>query len=425
MNPPVSSFERSRGDLSPDHSRPVRERAVSQASCGRFERGQARGMWAVIALCILPCGLLAQSTPEQIAYELSTRYTPYIDGAAIIDVEQLAIQQAEVYWATPAAMRSKRKDGANETNDVQCTLSEQRQVQPLIGLHLAIDPGHVGGDWAEYEWRNFRISEDDYWVREGELVLEVAQRIRSELTRLGAQVTLVRESLQPINPKNSLNYWPIVAAELVAPRELSLQVQVQHALAVRNAAIRMAIVTEELAERARVVNEVIRPDALLSLHINAAAWPTGDELQLLDSDHGHVLVFGCLSQAELVSPLHQSQLAAKLINGSGPIEAVLGAALGAALEQALDLPAAEYSGLNAIRIDPEVPYLWARNLMLLRLVECPTVLLEPYVANSRREYARIQNALSARAYYQPLPADDILVEYTDAVVAGVLQTYGP
>jgi hypothetical protein len=144
----------------------------------------------------------------------------------------------------------------------------------------------------------------------------------------------------------------------------------------------------------------------------------------VDSDHGHVLVFGCLSQAELATPRHQAQLTVKLTNGSGEIEATLGAALGAALAIATGLPAAEYDGLNAIRIDAKVPYLWARNLMLLRLVECPTVLLEPYVANSKKEYPRIQSALTARQYHQPLPADDILVEYADAVVAGVLQVYG-
>jgi len=71
-----------------------------------------------------------------------------------------------------------------------------------------------------------------------------------------------------------------------------------------------------------------------------------------------------------------------------------------------------------------VPELWARNLLLLRLVDCPTVLLEPYIANSKNSYARIQKALAARAVYAPLPEDDILIEYADAVVDGVLRVYG-
>jgi N-acetylmuramoyl-L-alanine amidase len=254
-------------------------------------------------------------------------------------------------------------------------------------------------------------------------VLEVALRIRNYLTRLGAKVTLLREDCQPINPKTFIDYWALAAAEEMPPTELSLRAHFSHALAVRNRAIHLAIVRGEIAERARLVNEVIQPDALISLHINAAAWPDGDTEQLVDSDHAHVLIFGCLSEAELASPQQQLRLARKLRNGSGPVEARLGAALGSTLVQATGLPASNYLGRNAIRILPEVPSLWARNLMLLRLVDCPTVLMEPYITNSHSSYARIQKALSAREYHEPLPTDDILVEYADAVVAGVLRAY--
>ena len=105
--------------------------------------------------------------PDQIVYELSTRYTPYADGAAVLDLEQIA--------SKAVAKKISFFD------------------RPLASLHLALDPGHVGGIWAEWEWRNFRISKEDYWIREGELVLEVAQRICTRLTNLGAKVTLLRE----------------------------------------------------------------------------------------------------------------------------------------------------------------------------------------------------------------------------------------
>ncbi|MFT5836875.1 MAG: N-acetylmuramoyl-L-alanine amidase [Candidatus Azotimanducaceae bacterium] len=363
----------------------------------------------------LGCLLIAMpsfaATPEQLAYELATRYTPYADGAAALDLERLANLESEIWWRTPETIRADRS----------------ADDRPLAGLHLALDPGHIGGVWAEWEWRNFRIAEDDFWVREGELVLEVAQHIRAQLTRLGAQVTLLRESHQPINPKTFIDYWPIAAAELQRPSELTLQAQVDHARAVRNRAVQLAVVLDEIAERARVVNQVIQPDALISLHINAARWPEspeGDTQQLVESDHAHVLIFGCLSQQELAVPLQQAQLAKKLINGSGAIEVELGTKLGQALAEATGQPASDYEGKNAIRINADVPYLWARNLMLLRLVDCPSVLMEPYIANSESSYVRIQKALAARAVHAPLAADDILVEYTEAVVAGILQTYG-
>ncbi len=362
---------------------------------------------AFTCLCLFAGFLSAQTAPEQLAYDLSTRYTPYADGAAVLDVELLAEQAPDTWWRTPAAIRAARSDHG----------------LPLAGLHLALDPGHIGGMWSEWEWRNFRIAESDIWVREGELVLEVAQRVHAHLRALGADVTLLRESHQPINPKTFDYYWAQAAEGLTAPDEVSLKAQVDYALAVRNRAIRLAIVTGEIAERARVVNEVIRPDALISLHINAASWPEGETQQLVESDHAHVLIFGCLSAGELASLRQQAQLVKKLTNGSGAIEFALGAALGSTLAEATGLPASDYERKNAIRIDPEVPELWARNLMLLRLVDCPSVLLEPYIANSQASYPRIQKALAARAVNAPLGEDDILVEYADAVVAGVLRVY--
>jgi N-acetylmuramoyl-L-alanine amidase len=358
---------------------------------------RARPFIVLVWLAWSPMLGVAEVMPDQIAYEFSTRYTPYADGAALLDFEQIATK----------------------------TLADAETAfdRPLTELHLALDPGHIGGIWAAWEWREFRISNEDHWVREGELVLEVARRIRTRLTRLGAKVTLLREDCQPINPKTFIDYWSLAAAEEIPPTELTLKAQLGHALALSNRAIRLAIVRGEIAERARLVNEVIQPDALISLHINAAAWPDGGREQLVDSDHAHVLIFGCLSEAELASPRQQLRLVEKLSNSSGAVEARLGAALGSALIEATGLPASDYQGRNAIRIDPEVPSLWARNLMLLRLVDCPTVLMEPYISNSHSSYARIQNALSAREYHEPLPADDILVEYADAVVTGVLRAY--
>ena len=373
-------------------------------------------LMCALSLLILQPLLASQRTPDQIAYQLSTRYTPYADSAALLDVEKLSAREGRTDFADP--LQSKTVAEAKTAFDLS---SSRGGTHPLTGLHLALDPGHIGGVWAEWEWRNFRISEDDHWVREGELVLEVAQRIRSDLIRLGAEVTLLRESYQPINPKTFIDYWARAAAEQTPPTEVSLEAQLGHALAVRNRAIRLAIITGEIAERARVVNEVIQPDALISLHINAAAWPEGDIQRLVEVDHAHVLIFGCLSEAELASPGQQARLAKKLTNGSGAIEARLGAVLGSTLAEATGLPASEYPGRNAVRIDPEVPSLWARNLMLLRLVDCPTVLLEPYIANSHNSYARIQKALTARQFHQPLPADDILIEYADAVVVGLLE----
>jgi hypothetical protein len=123
----------------------------------------------LLSLCLLPGCLFAQAVFEQIAHQLSTRYTPHVEGASLLDVDSLAGQEAEAWWATPEVIRAARGEDA----------------LPLSGLHLALDPGHIGGIWAAWEGRHFRVSEADFWVREGELVLEVAQRVRTRLVALG------------------------------------------------------------------------------------------------------------------------------------------------------------------------------------------------------------------------------------------------
>jgi hypothetical protein len=57
------------------------------------------------------------------------------------------------------------------------------------------------------------------------------------------------------------------------------------------------------------------------------------------------------------------------------------------------------------------------------MAECPTVLLEPYIVNSEAVYPRLQSALADWAAGNAPAKDDILVEYANAVVAGVLKCY--
>ena len=360
----------------------------------------------ILLALLLASSLLAES--------LSSRYLPYIDDPELVaSLEALPVGATERAWRIAAELRELRElSGAD---------------LPLAGLRLALDPGHLGGEWAEHEGRNFRIDEADYWVREGELVLEVAQRVRDQLVQLGAEVVLTRESSDPVNPKLPIDYIEAVVAEMGPLEDSSITAMADYSIELRRRAVRRSIVVGELATRARKVNEDLQPDALVSLHINASRWPieAGEEqLRLVNRNHLHVLVFGCLSTEELAQPEQRTQLEAKLRNDSGPEELPLAVALASRLAAATGLPASVYEGDNAVQPLADQPYVWARNLMLLRQVECPVVLLEPYVANSEQAYPRLQSAIHSRMIAAQPAADDILIEYADAVVAGVLQAYG-
>lgn len=378
-----------------------------------------RGVLVIVDSGFVSVLLLAVLLPwslhgSDFSSELNQRYAPYANWESRLSLESLAAAaEGDIWWRSPEEIRR----GRSETDS------------PLSGLRLALDPGHVGGEWAEVEGRNFKIHSEDWPVREGELVLEVAHRVQAELVKLGAEVTLLRDSSTPLNPKPPEAYLSAAAQRVAMPEEASWASLLDYGLALRGVMQRMSVVTGELIERARLVNEEIRPDALVSLHMNAAPWPVGEDgaakYELVDSNHTHVLIFGCLSDTELSKTLQQEQLLVKLTNGSGKIECELGQALGISLGADTELPPSNYAGKNAVRLDCHTPYLWARNLMLLRYVECPVVLLEPYIANSKATYPRIQQALQNRADEKALADDDILLEYTDAVIAGLLKVYGP
>ena len=357
--------------------------------------------------------MLAQAVADDYTQELNQRYAPHADWQDMLEIEQVEAAASKAWWRSPAAIRSARS-GLD---------------LPLSGLHLALDPGHIGGMWAAIEGRNFKINAADFAVREGELVLEVARLVRAELIRMGAAVTLLRDGTTPLNPKPLQAYFSTAVERIDPPRELSWSAWSNYSLALRDLMHRLHAISGELLERARIVNEDIQPDALISLHINAAPWPTDDagnkKFELVESNHTHVLIFGCLSDAELSVPLQRQQLIAKLVNGSGVIERELGEALAISLKQATELPPSNYRGTNATRLVGGTPYLYARNLLLLRAVECPVVLLEPYIANSRGTYPRLQQAIRSRHSGHPPAADDILTEYADAVVRGLLAVYAP
>src|SRR4051794_41054499 len=76
-------------------------------------------------------------------------------------------------------------------------LPRAAEKRSLSGLHVALDPGHIGGRWAKMEERWFKIG-DSAPVQEGDLTLRVSRILASKLRMLGATVTFVRNSAEPV-----------------------------------------------------------------------------------------------------------------------------------------------------------------------------------------------------------------------------------
>jgi hypothetical protein len=70
------------------------------------------------------------------------------------------------------------------------------------------------------------------------------------------------------------------------------------------------------------------------------------------------------------------------------------------------------------------PYMWARNLLANRLYDCPVIFMEPYVMNSRHDYARIQAGdYEGLRKINGRMVPSIYREYVDALARGLVQHY--
>ena len=282
----------------------------------------------------------------------------------------------------------------------------------LDGWRVALDPGHLGGAWSRMEHRHFRIG-DDPPVVEGDHVLKIAFMVRERLEGLGAEVFLTREDDTPVTSARPEDFLAEAEARLTVDGESPPEPE-----AIESLANRMFYVSAENRARAERIREW-GADLVLCLHIDAVPWPDPDEPSLVKHDHSHVIVNGAYSSAELADAEQRVLMLERLLRGHDRVEIPLAEALAEALAKASGLPPFRYRGPNARRVS-ENPYVWARNLAANRLFPAPTVFLEPYVANSRVTYARLQ-----AGDYEGLrevageERPSVFREYADAVAEGL------
>jgi hypothetical protein len=307
-------------------------------------------------------------------------------------------------------------------------LPHHQQAGPLSGSKIALDPGHIGGEWAKMEERWFQVGNAPP-VEEGELTLRVAKMLEKKLRTLGAGVSFVRNKTAPVTPFRPDDFRSVARAVLrsggtESPREAfdspadplkEQTVQWQsEILFYRNSEIR---------QRAKLVNSRLHPDLVLCLHFNAEAW--GDECNptLVEKNHLHLLVNGSYLESELNFDDERFEMLRRLLSGFHSEELEIAEKIALTMAKATQLPPYQYTTDNATTVGT-TGYVWARNLVATRLYQCPVVYFEPYVMNNGEVFARIQ----AGDYQGTRPINgverpSIFREYVDGLVAGLVEYY--
>ncbi len=300
--------------------------------------------------------------------------------------------------------------------------------QPLAGVKIALDPGHLGGQWAKQEERWFQIGPAPA-VMEGDMTLRVARLLATRLQGLGAEVTLLRTSDEPVTPVRPYDLLDEAARVLrdegvVNPHPYYI------GTADPDREFTLAGVSEALFSRAEIrargqrINTVLHPDLVVCLHFNAEAWGDPAHPTLVEKNHLHVLINGCYGPDELEKDDVRLEMLLKLLDRSHAEELAIADTVAPVLAKATGLPPFAYTGGNARQAGPD-PYVWERNLLANRIDECPVLYIEPYVMNSSAIFERIQAGdYEGTREIGGAARPSIYREYADAVAAGLADYYG-
>ncbi len=318
-----------------------------------------------------------------------------------------------LYYRTPAMFRVLPKP-ANK---------------PLFGLKIAIDPGHIGGKWAEVEDRSTPYR-DLGRIQEGDMNIITAKILEKNLEDLGATVLLTRHEAEPvttIRPEDLVDearaYYLIKRPEL---SEESIPAQIQ-SIGRERLQLRtnyLFIRKYEFLARGDEIRS-FHPDITIVLYINAT--PSSGWSHLIGVDENIFFIHGAYTKEEAQDPAQELRLVYKILDRVTPVEYEVATDIAQAFTRNTGIKAVPYMDSTTTRaIDPNNPYVVARNLGANRYYDGPVVTTEPYFMNNRTIARRLlAGDYDGEREIDGKPTRSIFREYATCVIEGLIQAYGP
>ncbi len=289
--------------------------------------------------------------------------------------------------------------------------------KPLAGLRIAIDPGHIGGKWVTWDDRHFKLGgPDTLEVREGEMTLLVAKILKRDLSLLGAEVHLTRESNHPVTHDRPETLQEEARAYLVQ------RGQIPSPGLIASTAKAMFAISSEIRARGELINDTIRPDIALCLHFDASPWPGGKPV-FRSPNHLHLLINGCYSKSEMAEDDTRLEMVLRILQRLYHEELRLADIVSRTMQRETRLPPASYDGTSGMSVNGN-EYVWARNLLANRAFLCPVLFFEPFCMNHRETHARVQEGpYEGLREINGVYRKNIYQEYADGVTAGLVRHY--
>ncbi|MEO5720003.1 MAG: hypothetical protein ABIR71_00860 [Chthoniobacterales bacterium] len=307
-------------------------------------------------------------------------------------------------------------------------LGRTSRFRELKGLHIALDPGHLGGSWARMEERWFQVG-DSKPIQEGDMTLLVAKILAPKLRALGAKVSFVRDKAEPATAKRPKDLEEVskkilLRAGEAQPREDYTgpdDPEKEHTVRWHNELLFYR--NSEIRQRAELVNETLKPDLVLCLHFNAESWDEPTKPTLIDRNHLHLLVNGSYLPPELEFDDVRFEMLERLLSRTHAEEIGLADTLAKAMARRTRLPPYKYTTENVTKAGTS-GYVYLRNLLATRLYHAPVIYFEPYVMNSDEVFWRVQEGdYDGIRNVNGTNRPSIYREYAAGVVDGLIEYY--
>jgi len=297
-------------------------------------------------------------------------------------------------------------------------------TRPLKGLLIALDPGHIGGDWAQLEARYFKIG-DDPSVEEAKLNMITCDQLAERLEADGAQIIWAKHDYEPtthLRP-DSLHREAIAALALRPDTTKRISDEAAIERMIDNEAALLFYRVAEIRARAEIVNKQ-HPDLTICVHYNADDWGNPDRPTLTARSRLVIFVNGAYEKSELAYDDMKYDLLRKLLDRTAVQEERGCALVGQEMLDAFKYPPEAYLGYFAHHVT-DVPSVYARNLLASRLYHGPVIYCEGPYMNARDAYPRIiaGDYLGMRTINgESVPS--IYRVYAASVERGVLKYFG-
>jgi hypothetical protein len=257
----------------------------------------------------------------------------------------------------------------------------------------------------------------------------VANLLKPRLEALGARVSLVRNTEAPVTTSKPEDFKALARevlkeAGISEPLEAYTDPQDEaRILTVQWQAEKLFYRVSEIRARAVKVNQDLKPDLVLCLHLNAEPWGNPAQPALVQSNHFHLLVNGCYSADELSTEDVRFDMLQRLFGRVHEEELAMADVVATAMTDKTKLPAYVYQHDNARRVSAN-PAVFARNLLANHLYHCPVLYFEPYVMNDELTYQRLLlGHYQGRTLLQGQLVTSPLEDYTRGVVQGLVDYY--